>query len=173
MPDTHSSHSDPAAQRPLHIDVVCTGNICRSPMGEVIIRHFIEDAGLSKAATVTSCGLGGWHVGDSADERALRELSLHGYDGSQHRASQFGQFDADADLLIAMDTGHVSRLIASGVPESKIRLLRSFDPDSPEQSSVEDPYYGGAEGFSITRQQIEAAVPGILDWIRTHPAFVE
>lgn len=135
-------------------------------MGEIILRHHIDDAGLTDHAVVTSCGLGGWHVGDGADHRALEELAAHGYDGSQHRASQFGQMDADADLLIAMDTGHVSRLVASGVPEEKIRLLRSFDPAAPEQASVEDPYYGGRDGFRVTREQIEAAVPGILEWIR-------
>ena len=72
----------------------------------------------------------------------------------------------DADLIVALATRHVSELVAQGVPEDKIRLLRSFDPSAPENASVEDPYYGGPEGFTVTREQIEAAADGILDWVR-------
>ena len=70
-----------------------------------------------------------------------------------------------ADLLVALDTGHVSELVARGVDEDRIRLLRSFDPAAPEQASVADPYYGGPEGFVETRQQIEAAVEGLLEHV--------
>lgn len=149
-----------------HIDFVCTGNICRSPMAEVIVRAALIDANLDHI-TVTSSGIGGWHVGNPADSRALAELSSHGYDGSSHRASQFDASHEAADLIVALDTRHVSELVARGVPESKIRLLRSFDPSAPADAGVEDPYYGGPEGFTVTREQIEAAAPGIVDWVRS------
>lgn len=151
----------------IHIDFVCTGNICRSPMAEVIVRQKLIDAGLDPHVRVTSSGIGGWHVGNPADERALAELSAHGYDGSSHRAQQFGGEQMSADLIVALATRHVSELVAQGVDEEKVRLLRSFDPSAPEQASVEDPYYGGPEGFTVTRQQIEAAADGILDWVRS------
>ncbi|WIM67038.1 low molecular weight protein-tyrosine-phosphatase [Corynebacterium breve] len=151
----------------LHLDFVCTGNICRSPMAEVIVRDALDKAGLAEQVKVSSCGIGSWHVGNPADERALKELRDNGYDGSAHRASQIGPEDLDAHLLIALDTGHVSQLVARGIPEEKIRLLRSFDPAAPDQASVEDPYYGGPEGFAVTREQIEAAAPGIVEWVRS------
>jgi protein-tyrosine phosphatase len=47
-----------------------------------------------------------------------------------------------------------------------VRLLRSFDPDSPEDAEVPDPYYGGDKGFEEVLAMIEAAVPGLLDWTR-------
>ncbi|SDL84799.1 protein-tyrosine phosphatase [Corynebacterium mycetoides] len=150
----------------LHIDFVCTGNICRSPMAEVIIRDKLERAGLGDKVRVSSSGIGGWHVGSPADERALHELEEHGYDGSRHRAQQFGPAQQDADLLVALDPRHVSELVARGVPEDKIRLMRSFDPASPEGAGIDDPYYGGAEGFSTTREQIEASADGIIGWVR-------
>lgn len=151
----------------LHIDFVCTGNICRSPMAEVIVRDALDKEGLGDRVRVTSSGIGGWHVGNGADERALQELSDHGYDGSAHRAFQFGADRLDADLLIALDNNHVSELVAQGIPEERVRLLRSFDPKAPENAGVEDPYYGGPEGFTETRTQIEAAAPGIVDWVRS------
>lgn len=150
----------------IHIDFVCTGNICRSPMAEVIIRQKLIDASLDHAVHVTSSGIGGWHVGNPADSRAVAELAAAGYDGSAHRAAQFGGSRMDADLIVALDTRHVSELVARGVPEDRIRLLRSFDPASPSGAGVEDPYYGGPEGFTVTRQQIVAAADGILDWVR-------
>lgn len=160
------TQASPHDADPLHIDFVCTGNICRSPMAEVITRDAVEAAGLAAHVQVSSCGIGGWHVGQGADRRAVAELRAAGHDGSEHVASQLGPDDLAADLLIALDTGHRSELIARGADEDKVRLLRSFDPDSPAEASVADPYYGGPEGFTVTRHQIEAAVPGILAWVR-------
>ncbi|WP_175934674.1 low molecular weight protein-tyrosine-phosphatase [Corynebacterium sp. Marseille-P4321] len=150
----------------LHIDFVCTGNICRSPMAEVIVRSRLEDAGLRDQVRVTSSGIGGWHVGNKADERARAELAAHGYDGEAHRAAQFGGDRFDADLIVALDTNHVSELVARGVDEDKVRLIRSFDPAAEEGAGVADPYYGGPEGFTVTREQIESAADGIIAWVR-------
>lgn len=163
MSHTRNSQAAPA---PLRIDFVCTGNICRSPMAEVIVRDKLEAAGLGDAIRVTSSGIGGWHVGNPADERALAELAAHGYDGSAHRAQQFGVEQESADLIVALDTNHVSELVVRGVPEERIRLLRSFDPDAAEGAGVADPYYGGPAGFTTTREQIEAAADGIIAWVR-------
>lgn len=72
----------------------------------------------------------------------------------------------DATLFIAMDESHINGLLHAGVPKEKIRLMRSFDPTSPKGAVVADPYYGGPEGFVRTRNEIEAATPGIIAWLR-------
>lgn len=165
-----AAENERGAAEKLRLDFVCTGNICRSPMSEVIVRDKLQQAGLGDAVEVTSSGIGDWHVGHPADKRALAELAAHGYDGSAHRAQQFGAEQETADLIVALDNNHVSELIARGVPEEKVRLLRSFDPDcdpdEPTGLGVADPYYGGPEGFSVTREQIEAAAGGIIAWVR-------
>ena len=124
----------------LYIVFVCTGNICRSPMADVIFRDALDDAHLTDDVLVRSCGIGGWHVGQSADRRAIAELQASGHDGTQHRAAQLG-------------------------PE-KIRLLRSFDPSSPRGADVDDPYYSNAAAFTEVRTQIDAAMPGMIDWVK-------
>ncbi|AKK06572.1 protein-tyrosine-phosphatase [Corynebacterium mustelae] len=151
----------------LHITVVCTGNICRSPMGDVILSHAIRNAGLNDDVKVDSCGTGGWHVGEKADRRAITELRKAGYNGDEHRAAQFDDSHANADLIIAMDSSHVQSLLRLGIPETKIRLWRSFDPEAGADVDVEDPYYGYASDFELVRLQVEAGIPGIIDWIRT------
>ena len=159
-----SSASDARTQE-LFIVFVCSGNICRSPMAEIIVRDAIENAGLSDDVLLGSCGIGGWHVGEPADSRARKELAAHGYDPS-HTAAQLGAPFEDATLFVAMDAGHVSGLKRYGIPSEKIRLMRSFDPNSPRKAEVEDPYYGGVDGFVEVREQIEAAAPGIVQWVR-------
>ncbi|AZA14015.1 low molecular weight protein-tyrosine-phosphatase [Corynebacterium choanae] len=162
-----TSNNPSTADALLQVVFVCTGNICRSPMGEVIYRDFLEQAGLDSQVAVASCGIGGWHVGQQADERALAELTQAGYDGSAHRAQQLNDTLADADLLVALDAGHVRQLRARGIPQERIRLARSFDPASPPQADVDDPYYGTADDFQQVRQQLEAAMPGLVDWARS------
>lgn len=157
-----TSEETPSA---LHLVFVCTGNICRSPMAEIIVRDAMENDMLDLIARTSSCGLGGWHVGQGADERAIAELRSGGHDGATHRATQLGPEHMDADLFIAMDSGHRDALIERGIDPERVRLMRSFDPNAEDQN-IEDPYYGTAEDFARTRKEIEAAVPGLLDWIR-------
>ena len=53
-----------SAEPPYRICVVCSGNICRSPIGEIVLREKLRDAGLGDRVVVDSAGTGGWHVGD-------------------------------------------------------------------------------------------------------------
>jgi protein-tyrosine phosphatase len=151
---------------PYRVTFVCTGNICRSPMAEHIFRRHAEEEGLD--VEVDSSGTGHWHVGDTADERTITTLRRAGYQ-SGHRARQFERrwFD-QYDLIIAMDQGHrgeLLRLAADNGAREKIRLLREFDPDARDLD-VPDPYYGRNSAFEEVREQIEAAVPGLLDHVR-------
>ncbi|GAA3963507.1 low molecular weight protein-tyrosine-phosphatase [Gordonia caeni] len=146
----------------LHICFVCTGNICRSPMAESILASAIADARLDDRVQVSSAGTGGWHIGEPADNRARTELLAHGY-SDQHVAAQLDPDHLSADLLVALDSGHVRELSRKRLGD-RVRLLRSFDPNS-EGEDVPDPFYGGPEDFAAVRAQVEAAVPGLLAWI--------
>jgi protein-tyrosine phosphatase len=147
------------------------GNICRSPTAEVVMRSMLADAGLADRAVVDSAGIGGWHVGDGADERAVSTLQAHGYDGDTHVARQFepSWFD-DHDLIVAMDAENMRALrrMAPETAADTIVMLRSFDPQSaPDDLDVPDPYYGGRGGFDHVLALVEADCAGLLDVIRS------
>ncbi|MGZ8804053.1 MAG: arsenate reductase/protein-tyrosine-phosphatase family protein, partial [Microbacterium sp.] len=82
-----------SAVEPFHVVFVCTGNICRSPMADVVFRWFADAAGLGDRVASTSAGTGDWHVGERADQRTIDALDRHGYDGNRHRARQFTHAD--------------------------------------------------------------------------------
>ncbi|MER7366712.1 low molecular weight protein-tyrosine-phosphatase [Nonomuraea wenchangensis] len=144
------------------ICVVCMGNICRSPMAEVVLRRVLEDRGLGKQVVVESAGTGGWHVGEPMDERALGILAERGYDGVAHRARQFTADWFDRyDLVLAMDRDNLANLRRLAAPGVEVRLFRSFDPAAPSGAEVPDPYYGGREGFEEVLSLVESAAEGV------------
>src|SRR5699024_10194986 len=133
MSDTFVSSSSstphPADETSPQVDIcfVCTGNICRSPMAEVIAHDAFEDAGLDGVIRTSSCGLGGWHVGQKADKRAIAELRRAGHDGDSHRAAKLGPEHMGADVFIAMGDGHGDALLAEGGGRGRSNKMRSVD----------------------------------------------
>lgn len=149
----------------LHVTFICTGNICRSPMAEKAFAHQIAERGLDAHVRVSSAGTGGWHVGSEADDRAERVLHSHGYP-TRHRAEQVDDHHLAADLVVALARNHARLLAQAGVPADRLRLLRSFDRRaSAHTPDVDDPYYGERAEFEETLATIEAALPGIHDWV--------
>jgi protein-tyrosine phosphatase len=150
---------------------VCMGNICRSPTGEGVMRHLVAEAGLEDEIHIDSAGTGGWHVGHPPDARATQAARRRGIalEGSARRvvAEDFDRFD----LLLCMD-GENLRDVQARAPSAqareKARLLREFDPQSAgaPDLDVPDPYYGGADGFELVLDQVEAACRGLLERIR-------
>ena len=156
---------------PYRIAVVCTGNICRSPMGEIVLRQMLDDADVT-GVEVSSAGTAGWHIGDGADRRAIRLMRERGYDASEHRARQFtpGWFE-QLDLVLAADEGHLRQLqgmISSPADREKIRLLREFDAEAVEAGTldVDDPYYGDMSDFEQCLAEVEAACRGVVEHVR-------
>lgn len=149
------------------VSVICSGNICRSPMAEVILRSMLQDAGLGDRVRVDSAGIGDWHVGDPADPRTLTALQHHGYDGSAHRAQQVTErWLAEHDLVLVADHGHRDALEGLARPgDAQVRLLREFDPEAVAAGTLEtdDPYFSGADGFDRCLHEVEAACRGLVD----------
>lgn len=155
------------SERPLRIEVTCLGNICRSPMAHVVLEQRLADAGLADDVVVTSSGTGGWHEGEPMDERAATALSAAGYDPSRHRARTFTTDTyAEADLMLAMDARNhadMTELAPTVADAERVRMFRSFDPEAaPGDDEVEDPWYGGAEGFQQVLAMVERTSDAVV-----------
>ncbi|MEE6177832.1 low molecular weight protein-tyrosine-phosphatase [Mycobacterium sp. 050134] len=152
-------------REPLHVTFVCTGNICRSVIAEKMFADQLRRRGLGDVVRVTSAGTGNWHVGSCADERAARVLQAHGY-AADHRATQVDDDHLAADLVVALARNHLRMLQHLGVEQDRIRMLRSFDPRSGAHAAdVDDPYYGDDRDFEQAFTVIEAALPGLHEWV--------
>ncbi len=133
-------------------------------MAERVARKRAADEGLD--VEFTSAGTSDEERRNPIDPRAARVLRRAGYDASGHRAQRITNADAaSADLLIALDNGHLSRL-KQLYPTADVRLLTSFDPSVPAGTGVIDPWYGDEAGFDDTLAVIEAALPGLFEHLR-------
>ena len=150
------------------VGVVCLGNICRSPMAEVVLSERVAEAGLDDRVEVASCGTGDWHIGDPMDRRAAATLAAAGYDPSRHRAQQFADsWLADYDVLLVMDAQNRSDVAATSSATGTDRVLMFRDFDSVEPGSdVPDPYYGGDSGFEEVLSMVERTSAEIVEALR-------
>lgn len=149
---------------------VCTGNICRSPMAEYALREAVEEAGLEDRVEVASVATSRWEVGNPIDPRAAALLERHGIDTTAHRARQMDPQElAEADLVLTLDHDHAEEVDRAGVTDRR-RMMRDFDPEAGNDTGIRDPWYGDDSDFETAWEQINAAIPGILDHVRTELA---
>jgi len=160
------------AQKRCEVMFVCSGNTCRSPMAEHVLRARLRRDGLADFAEVASSGLHVDEPGGPADPRAVAALHGRGH-LCEHVVRPFepGMLRC-YDLIIALDTGHerlLRRAAASDEPSAaKIRLLRSFDPAAGGALDIPDPFRGGAADYERVLCLIEAALPGVIAAIRAN-----
>jgi protein-tyrosine phosphatase len=151
------------------VSFVCTGNICRSPMAEVITRTLAERTELADGSDlgshvdVRSAGTGPWHEGEPMHPLASDALVVAGYPRHPHVAHQFSMAEAgQIDFVVALDRRHQQTLRGLGVDPDRLALLRSFDPASGVGGDVPDPYYGDEAVFDQCLRMIEASCLGLV-----------
>jgi protein-tyrosine phosphatase len=159
---------------PLRIMTVCTGNICRSPIAEVVLRDRLDRAGLGEAVVVDSSGISDEEHGNPVDRRAASVLREHGYTVPAHSAHRITRDElAGRDLLLAMTARHAQWLRAQAPDPARVVMYRSFDPDAPREVAhesdldIEDPWYGDRSDFETTLEQVEAAADAVVAHVRT------
>jgi len=140
------------------------GNICRSPTGECVFRHYVENRGMENEFEIDSAGTIAYHVGEPPDERMREAAEARGIEidgvGRQFKPDDFDRFD----LIVAMDRDNLHDILRQdprGKHHGKVRLLCDFIPGSTVKD-VPDPYYGGRQGFERVLDMIQEACPGIL-----------
>ncbi|MFO7606932.1 MAG: low molecular weight protein-tyrosine-phosphatase [Desulfurivibrionaceae bacterium] len=133
---------------------VCTGNICRSPMAEILLRERLKEEGVE----VSSAGLMAL-VGQPADPLAIALLAERGLDAASHRARQITtEIATGAELILVMELWQ-QRDLEKNIPQVKGRIFRlghwrKFD--------IIDPYRQGRESFA---EALAAIDRGINNWI--------
>jgi protein-tyrosine phosphatase len=185
MPLTSPPSPDlPGSRQPdgtYKICLVCLGNICRSPMAEVVLRDELARAGLDLGVSVDSAGTGDWHLGQPMNAAARRLLARHGLGGAAHRARQIQPFwILGYDLVVAMDRTNLENLrLMSPVDYAagRIRLLRTFDPAltdrDPYGGEVPDPYGGPEDDFELAFGLISDAARGLAQQLAALPGVAK
>ena len=146
----------------LRLLFVCSGNICRSPMAESIMRHKVAAIGLADQIEVDGAGIGSWHEGERADRRTVQTLSRHGIPepsrARQMRSDDFENFD----YIFAMDESHLEDLLRwPGARPEKVSMFQSWN-DRAQNHEVHDPYYGHTDGFEEMFEMIDQTSDAIL-----------
>lgn len=148
----------------MKISAICTGNICRSPIAEVILRALISDDPLLDGhVEVTSAGTARWHVGSPMDQRSQRALQRAGYrdEGTLGDFADFSYLDSH-DLVLVMTREHV-REIRDRHAGIEIVLLRSL---LGAELDVPDPYYGDDDEFDECLRLIERGCREMIPLLR-------
>lgn len=153
----------------LRILILCHGNICRSPLAEVLIEAAISaDPLLAGRVTISSAGTSNEHAGEGMHTNSAAILSARGL-RSSHQARLFTPaLAATLDLVLAADQAnlrHGRAIICMAERQPEIRLLRDFDPTAIGRD-LDDPWGHPPTEYERTATEIAAAIPGLLAELR-------
>jgi protein-tyrosine phosphatase len=143
---------------------VCLGNICRSPLGEGVLRHLVaEHSALTGRVETDSAGTAAYHTGESPDLRSIEAAARHGVSlaGQSARPVEVEDFHR-FDLILAMDAENLKNLEALRPAGSSCTLRRLRDYDPAGAGDVPDPYYGGSDGFEDVFKMVHRSCVGLL-----------
>ena len=148
---------------------VCHGNICRSPMGEFIMKDLVKKAGLEEHFHIESAATSTEEIGNSVYPPARRKLAEHGISCAGKTARQLRRDDYGRwDYLVGMDEANRRNItrMCGGDPDGKISLLLDHTPHPRE---VADPWYTG--DFERTWQDVSEGCTALLAEIRKKEGF--
>jgi len=144
-----------------HILLVCTGNTCRSPLAEALLRKKLADRGVN-GVQLGSAGTGAWD-GAPASEGAYLVALEHGLDLSAHRARLLTrELVAGSDLVLTMARHHRARVeqLGSGTPT---HLLGEFAGRTGGDAEVRDPFGGDLEGYRETFVELNLLLDSVVE----------
>jgi protein-tyrosine phosphatase len=149
--------------------MICTGNICRSPMAEVVLAHLVDaDPSLRGRVEVTSAGTANWHVGAAMDPRARDALDRAGFsrEGSPAAFADRAYLDRH-DIVVTMTREHASdvRRRLSNDTTQVVLLRNLLDPG--KNLDLADPYYGDDAEFDECLELIRAGGQRLTSALRS------
>ena len=144
---------------------VCTGNICRSPLAEGILKDKLRKKKI--LAEVDSAGMEDFHVGDPPDERACIIARKHGVEISGHKGRLFVTDDFDHfEKIYIMDSYHYNALSRMSRNDNDLKkvdyIMNVVQPG--KNIPVQDPWYDGMNAFEEVYKQLDQACEKLADW---------
>jgi len=143
---------------------VCHGNICRSPMAEMIFKHLVRQRGLEKRYEIASAATSTEEIGNPVYPPARAELARHGIPVEKRGARQIIRADYERyDLLIGMDNANIRNMnrILGGDPQGKIHRLMDF---TSRPGEVSDPWY--SDRFDVAYRDILEGCEKLLEHLK-------
>jgi protein-tyrosine-phosphatase len=153
---------------PGSILVVCTANICRSPMAGALLAHALAaEPGPLRGFKVVSAGVA-TRPGEPVSENSVLALKKVGLDISGHRSRALTQPMLDDALAVfGMTESHRAMIRLRAVPvPPRLHLFREFLPP-PARHEIGDPYGGPLKLYEACRDEMVEAIPGLLAYLRT------
>lgn len=145
---------------------VCTGNICRSPAAEAIMKKVIADKDLSNQIEVDSAGTIDYHEGEQADTRMMASAGNRGFN-IDSIARQFDpniDFD-NFDYIVTMDNDNFEDIkLLDDEDKYHHKIFRMADfCETFSSNKIPDPYYSGKDGFELVLDMLEDSTKGLLN----------
>ena len=151
--------------------MVCTANICRSPIAHGLLAQRVDLRGLGKDIFVDSAGTQVGMKGQRPDARAQAVAKLAGFDISGLKTRKLEARDFERfDYLLAMDVEHLQTLETMCAPGQQHKLAMIMDFASRDNGAeIPDPYFGNEAGFERVLTLLDDASQGLLQHIlQTH-----
>ena len=140
---------------------ICHGNICRSPMAEMVMKELVRKKGLEDCFVIASCATSTEEIGNPVYPPARAELARQGIPCEKRGARQITRRDYEEyDLLICMDENNLRNLrrILPGDPDGKVHKLMEY---AGSCADVADPWY--TDRFDLCYRDVLAGCEGLLD----------
>ena len=156
-----------AQKKPSKITVICTANICRSPLGERLLAQALEkEKDATSQLAVVSAGVAAG-VGNPASNFSVDVLKDEGIDLSNHRSQPLTQKLVDDSLFVfGMTASHIDIVEAIfETREGQVRLFREFVGPG-KNTELPDPFGGKLILYKKTLDSVKEAIPSLVKFIK-------